>query len=145
MFSIRSYPSLWNEFLRLQKEMENFLGDTSRLVSRRAHQYPTINVWANTESAMVTAEIPGIDKDDIEVNVIGDTLSIKGSRKPEELPENAKYHRQEIVYGDFQRTLQLPYTIDAKKVKATFKHGILTITLPRLEAEKPKKITVKGL
>ncbi len=144
MIRRRYYPSIWNEFQRLQQEMEKTFGDLAPSASRNRQGYPAINIWANAENAIITAEIPGIDKNDIEVNVMGDTISISGTRKPEELPEGAKYHRREIGYGSFQRSLQMPYAIDPKKVKATFKNGILSITLPRSEAEKPKKIAVKG-
>ena len=145
MYRTTSFPTIWNEFLRLQRDMDKLLGDSYQSSKRIAPQYPAINVWANQDSAMITAELPGLNKKDIEINVIGDTVSIKGSREPEELPKNAKYQRQEIGYGNFHRSLQFPYTIDANKVEATFKIGILTVKLPRIEAEKPKKIVVKTL
>ena len=65
-------------------------------------------------------------------------------RRAEELPDEARYHRQERRYGEFERSIQLPYTVDVNKVKAVFKNGVLTVELPRVEAEKPKKITVKA-
>lgn len=137
-------PSIWREMDRLQQEMNNFFGDLPRRRLRKAPSFPAMNIWAAEHSAMVTAEIPGVSKDDLEINVTGDTLTISGVRKQDELPDEVHYHRQERTYGEFNRSMQLPYTVDINKVKATFKNGILSVDLPRVEAEKPKKITVKA-
>jgi HSP20 family protein len=128
---------------RVQDEMDKLSRD---FYPRHVHSkatYPAINIWADEESAIVTAEIPGLSKDNLDINVTGDTLTVAGVRKPDELPEGAKYHRQERQYGEFSRSIRLPYTVDVNKVKATFKNGILEVLLPRIEAEKPKKISVK--
>lgn len=78
----------------------------------------------------------------MEINLTGDTLTIRGERRLPELPENAKFHRRERSYGQFTRNLQLPFTIDAESVSASFKNGVLKIHLPRTEQDKPKKIAV---
>jgi HSP20 family protein len=130
---------------RLQKDMNRLFGESPMRRLRTAPSFPAINVWAAEESAMITAEMPGVSKDDLEINVTGDTLTLSGSRNPDELPEDAHYHRRERSYGDFNRSIQLPYTVDVNKVKATFKNGILKVELPRVEAEKPKKIAVKAV
>jgi HSP20 family protein len=137
-------PSIWQEMNRLQRDMNRLFGDYVPGRVQTAPSYPAMNVWADENSALITAEIPGIDKDDLEINVTGDTLSLSGERKLEELPEGARYHRQERTSGKFNRSVQLPYTVDVQKVKATFKNGVLQIVLPRVEAEKPKKIAVKA-
>jgi HSP20 family protein len=129
---------------RLQQDMNRLFGDMSLSRRRKAPSFPAINVWAAADSAKITAEIPGVDKDDLEINVTGDTLTLSGVRKQDELPEGARYHRQERRYGEFSRSIQLPYTVDVNQVKAAFKNGVLTVELPRIEAEKPKKITVKA-
>lgn len=136
-------PSISQEMYRLQREMNRLFGDMLSGTTRTASSYPAINVLADEDSAMITAEIPGVNKEDLEINVTGDTLTITGERKPDELPENTRYHRRERSHGKFDRNIQLPYTIDVNKVKAKFTNGILEIVLPRIEAEKPKKITVK--
>ena len=137
-------PSIWNEMRRMQREMDKFQRDISTRRPLTSGSFPAINVWADDESALITSEIPGVSKDDLEINVTGDTLTLSGSRKPENLPEGAVYHRRERVHGEFSRSIQLPYTVEVNKVQASFKNGVLEVTLPRIEAEKPKKISVKS-
>jgi len=137
-------PWIWQEMNRLQRDMNRLFGNMTINRERTSPSYPAINIWADENSAIITAEIPGINEDEMEINVTGDTLTIAGERKFEELPEGAKYHRNERSYGKFNRNIQLPYTVDVDKVKASFKNGVLKIILPRIEAEKPKKIAVKA-
>lgn len=137
-------PSIWREMDRMQRDMNRLFGDLSTNHVRRAPSFPAVNVWAAEDSALITAEIPGLDKDDLEINVTGDTLTLSGQRKADELPADARYHRRERTFGEFNRSIQLPYTVDVNKVKANFKNGVLKVELPRIEAEKPKKIAVKA-
>ncbi len=137
-------PSIWQEMNRLQREMDRMFEEFSQFRLRSPLRYPAINIWANEDSALLTAEVPGIGKDDLEINVTGDTLTISGERKPDDIPEGATYHRRERGFGKFSRSIQLPFTVDVEKVKATFKNGVLKVVLPRVEAEKPKKIAVKS-
>ena len=137
-------PTIWREMDRLQQDMNRLFGDMNVNRTRKASSFPAINVWAAEESARVTAEIPGVSKDDLDINVTGDTLTLSGVRSQNDLPEGARYHRQERRFGEFSRSIQLPYTVDVNKVKAVFKNGVLSVDLPRVEAEKPKKITVKA-
>jgi HSP20 family protein len=129
---------------RLQRDMNRLFGDPFISRMRPAPAFPAMNIWTADDSILITAEIPGVDKDDLDINVTGDTLTLTGVRHPDALPEGTRYHRQERTYGEFNRSIQLPYAIDVNKVKATFKNGLLKIELPRIEAEKPKKITVKA-
>ena len=137
-------PSIWREMDRLQQDMNRLFGDMTVNRMRQAPTFPAINIWAAEESAKVTAELPGVSKDDLDINVTGDTLTLSGVRNQDDLPEDAHFHRQERRFGEFSRSIQLPYTVDVNKVKAVFKNGVLSIELPRVEAEKPKKITVKA-
>jgi HSP20 family protein len=129
---------------RLQQNMNRLFSDLTVNRVRRAPAFPAINIWAADDSALIMAEIPGVEKNDLDINVTGDTLTLSGVRKSDELPEGARYHRRERAFGEFNRSIQLPYTVDVNKVKATFKNGVLKVELPRVEAEKPKKITVKA-
>ncbi len=138
-----SYPTAWDEMERLQREMNQFFNVSLSNRPTGSPDFPAINVWSNDEGAVLTAEIPGINPDEIDISVIGQTITIVGKRQPEAVGENAHYHRQERLQGEFARSLELPFAIDAEGVKATFDRGILKITLPRTEAEKPKKILVK--
>ena len=137
-------PSIWREMDRLQQDMNRLFGDMTVNRMRTAPSFPAINIWAAEDSAKVTTEIPGVSKDDLEINVTGDTLTLSGVRGQDDLPEGAPYHRQERRFGEFNRSIQLPYTVDVNKVKAVFNNGVLSVELPRVEAEKPKKITVKA-
>ena len=137
-------PTIWREMDRLQQDMNRMFGDLAVNRMRKAPSFPAINVWAAEDTAKITAEIPGVNKDDLDINVTGDTLTLSGVRSQDDLPEGARYHRQERRYGQFNRSIQLPYSVDVNKVKAVFKNGVLTVELPRVEAEKPKKITVKA-
>jgi HSP20 family protein len=106
--------------------------------------YPPLNVWEDGDNLYVEAELPGLAKDDIDVSVTGgDTLTIAGERRPRG-PEKAFWCRQECWYGRFSRTVTLPTAVDADKIEATYEGGVLTLTLPKHEAAKPKKIPVKA-
>jgi HSP20 family protein len=107
-------------------------------------RFPAMNVWSGDERVMVTAELPGVTAEDINISVTGDTLTLTGERRRPEVGDGEAYHRQERGYGEFSRSLQLPFRIDANGVEATFRKGVLSITLPRAEEDKPKKIHVNG-
>ena len=136
--------SPWQEMERLQREMNRlFSSAVPNLGLGTSPTFPAMNVWTNNEGAVVTAELPGVNPEDVDISVVGDTLTLTGLRQPEALQEGEKYHRQERGYGKFTRTIQLPFAVEADKVEAVFKHGILHISLPCAETEKPKKIAVK--
>jgi HSP20 family protein len=132
--------SIWREMDRMQREMNRLLGQ-SRLV---APGFPATNVWSGADSVIVTAEVPGVDPEQLEISVVNETLALSGERNLVELGENEKYHRRERGYGRFSRTIQLPFRVAADQVEASFTNGVLHITLPRAEEDRPKKITVKA-
>ena len=138
-------PTPWREMDRLQREMNRLFEDYSPMRLRTAPSYPALNVWSNEDGLLVTAEVPGVSPDDIDVNVIGETLTLSGTRKADELTEGARYHRQERGYGKFSRTLQLPFPVTVDKIEAKFKNGVLSVRLPRAEEDKPRKIAVKSI
>jgi HSP20 family protein len=109
----------------------------------RAHSYPATNVWTNEDGVVVSAELPGVTPEDIDISVVNDTLTVSGTRKPEEA-EGATYTRRERGHGEFARTFQLPFHVQGDRVEATFDKGVLHITLPRAEEDKPKRIEVKA-
>lgn len=134
--------SSWSELERLRREMNRLFDRPGRAVSNVASDYPAMNVWTNNDNALVTAELPGIDTEELDISVRENTLSIKGNRKATELQEGETFHRRERGYGKFQRMVQLPFSVDASKVEATYENGVLRITLPRAEADKPRRISV---
>lgn len=103
---------------------------------------PAVNVWEDDQSLFVETELPGLALADIDVTVMGNELTIKGERK-EAAVEGATYHRRERTVGSFARTMTLPVEVDSARVTASLKDGVLSITLPKAEAAKPRKIEVK--
>jgi HSP20 family protein len=101
-------------------------------------------VWANEEGVIVSAELPGVAPEDIDISVVGDTLTLSGTRNSEEA-EGFTYTRRERGHGEFTRTFQLPFQIQGDQVEASFDKGVLHITLPRVEEDKPKRIEVKAV
>ena len=106
--------------------------------------YPALNVWEDEANYYAEAELPGFRLADVEVHVRGSELSLSGERKTEE-KEDATWHRRERGVGKFHRTLELPLPVEADRVRASLQNGVLTVTLPKAEAAKPRKIQVKLL
>lgn len=104
---------------------------------------PAIDIEESNGNLMVRAELPGMTKDDIKVSVQDDMLTISGERTRENEKKDKTVHRIERCYGQFRRMIRLPATVDADKVKATYKDGVLHVTLPKPEALKPKNIDVE--
>ena len=121
-----------------QKDMSRLL-DNLRLT---APEFPLMNIWAGTDGAIITAEVPGVLPEEIEISVHQNTVTLRGSRQVEPLAEDAVIHRQERVTGAFTRNLVLPFRVDGDRATATFRHGVLRLDLPRPEADRPHKITV---
>ncbi len=133
------------DFRSSSREMNRIFDQASRdPVPSTAASYPAMNVWTNGDGAIVTAELPGIDLDTLEISVHNDTLTLSGERKPEGLGEGEAYHRRERSYGQFKRAFQLPFQVASDKVEASYDKGVLQITLPRTEADKPRKIQVRA-
>lgn len=134
----------WREMDRMRREMDRMLSDwPSSSGWSAAPAYPAMNVWTNEEGVVVTAELPGVAPEEIDISVVNETLTITGARHAEEV-EGATYHRRERSQGRFTRSVQLPFRIEGDQVEASFERGVLRIHLPRAEADKPKKITVKA-
>lgn len=104
---------------------------------------PIVDVFEEKDDIVVKAELPGIEKDNIQVNLTDHTLTIKGEKKKEEEVKEENYYRAERSYGSFLRTLDLPRDVRADQVKASFKNGILEVRMPKTEEAKAKEIKVK--
>jgi len=105
---------------------------------------PAIDVSENDKAIEVKAEMPGVKSEDIDLNMTGDTLTIRGEKKEEKEEEAKSYQRLERHYGSFERMLQLPRSVDLDRADAEFEDGVLTITLPKKEPAKPKPIKLKA-
>ena len=100
-----------------------------------------MNVWEQGDALLVEMEVPGVKSDQVDISVAGGELSIKIDR-PEVAQEGVTYHRRERPVGSFTRVLRLPVEVDADRVEAELRDGVLMITLPKAEAAKPRKINV---
>ena len=138
---------MMNDFsplLRLQSEMnrlfEDFFEDSP---AQRSYgtRYPAMNLWEDGDAAWVESELPGLSMEDLDVTVTGKDVTISGERKIGE-QKDASWHRRERPQGRFTRRLTLPWEIDADKVEAHFRDGVLTVKLPKCESCKPKKVKV---
>jgi HSP20 family protein len=103
---------------------------------------PPVDIYENGDSLVLKAELPGINPDDVEIRVEDNTLYLKGERKFEKEVKEQNYHRVERTYGTFTRTFTLPNSVDADKVNASYKDGVLTLTMPKKEEAKPKTIKI---
>ena len=134
--------SMFDDLLSWQDDFNRLL-DGSRL-NRRGAGYPPVNAWISDDHVVVEAELPGVDPKDVDISVEGDELKLSGKREPEPELESRRYHKRERTSGEFSRVLSLPYRVDSGKVQAAYRHGLLRVSLPRAEADKPKKITVEA-
>ncbi len=103
---------------------------------------PAVDIYENNDSVVVKAELPGVERDQISVEVKDGILSLRGERRFEKEVKEESYHRIERSYGSFQRSFSLPVSVDQEKVTAHFRNGVLEVTLPKKEQAKPKQIQV---
>lgn len=130
---------LRNEIDRLFESPFGELAGTSQLLSGWT---PALDVYEEKDNYVLKAELPGMKKEDIEVSFHDGSLSLSGERKSETKHEDAEVYRAERFFGRFQRTVSLPAAVAADKIKAAYKDGVLTVTLPKTEEAKPKQIDV---
>jgi HSP20 family protein len=144
--AINRWPTL-EEQLRWPEEMFRafapfFTATSGVRPSRSAGVFPPVNIYDDGESFLVRTEIPGVEKDTLEISVKGDELTLRGERKQQAADPKAAYHRRESEGGQFRRVVTLPQPVDAEKITATFKHGVLEVVLPRVPEAQPRKIAV---
>lgn len=129
---------LLNEVSRLQQEMNRLFTGVRTAPSNA----PALNIWAGDDALFVTTELPGIDPATLDLSVEDNVLTLKGERPEPELKEGETWVRRERASGAFERSFELPYRIESDKVEAKYSKGFLFLTLPRAEAEKPRKIQI---
>jgi HSP20 family protein len=105
---------------------------------------PAVDVVERPDHFTVECDLPGLEQKDIDLSIASGVLTIKGEKKGERVNEKAKVYRQETLEGSFQRTIALPATVDAEKVEATYRDGVLVIELPKKEEAKTRKIELKA-
>lgn len=109
---------------------------------RASGLFPPVNIYENGEGYLVRAEIPGASKDDLDISVKADQLTIRGERKLHAADSSASYHRREREGGQFRRVVSLPKPVDAERIAAQYKDGVLEVRLPLVPEAQPRKIHV---
>lgn len=130
----------WQEMQRIQTELNRLVGGLERTIEP---EFPPIEAWAGEQGLRIVAALPGVEMKDVDLSVVGDTLTLKGTRPELGATEGETFHRRERGTGTFTRTLQLPFNIEVEAVKATSRNGMLEIDLPRAVSERPRKIAVQ--
>ena|SRR5438105_6975204 len=136
-----------NELGRIRSQIERLFENPFDLVVPSTGFFegwtPAVDVHEDKDKYVVKAEVPGMKKEDIDVSLDGSTLTISGERKHEQERKEDETYRSERFFGRFQRNITLPAAVDASKIDANYKDGVLTITLPKSEEAKPRQIQVK--
>ena len=138
----RQLSSLRDEIDRLFEAPLSSLTELSQPFS--GGWVPAIDLYEDRDNYVVKMELPGMNKDEIDISLHNGALSISGERKDEEKHEDAETYRSERFFGRFQRSVTLPALVEGDKVNASYKDGILTVTLPKAEEAKPKQITINA-
>lgn len=125
------FPRMWRKFPRWRRLKE--LEEVS----------PSVDMFDKKDEIVVKAEIPGVEKENISISLSDNTITIKGEMKKEEEVKEEDYYYSERSYGSFSRSLNLPAKVQAEKIKASFKNGILEIHLPKAEESKPKEVKIE--
>jgi HSP20 family protein len=105
---------------------------------------PSLDMYEKEDSFIVRAELAGVKKEDIDISITGDTLTIKGERKASAEVKDEEYHRCEVCYGSFSRSITMPAAVDMSKIEATYVDGILEVRLPKAKEAVPAKIEIKA-
>jgi HSP20 family protein len=105
---------------------------------------PPVDIYETDDALVLKAELPGISKDDVSIEIHQNTLILRGQRKHEAEVKEDRYHRVERAYGTFQRSFVLPTLVDQEHVQATYKDGVLELRLPKSEAAKPKRVAIQS-
>ena len=138
----------WIGLSTMKKEMDRLFdrfweGDLPQLPSM-GDWAPALDISETKDAVMLKAEIPGMDSKDIQLSLQDQMLTLKGEKKQEKEEKDEHYYRSERSYGAFMRTVRLPATVDGAKVAASFKNGLLTVTLPKAPAAKGTTIPIKA-
>ena len=142
--------TVWNPFREMENMLERYTQATGRSMANSetglgfTEWSPSVDIEENDDTFMIRADLPGVSKDDIEVRLDNGVLCISGEKKVEkETGKGTKVHRTERFHGTFERRFTLPGSIDAGRVKADYKQGVLSLSIPKIESEKPKTIDIK--
>ena len=142
---------VWNPFQEFENLLERYsrgggsrLGKNLNTEMSFADWAPSVDIEEDDDKYKIKADLPGVDKKNIDVKLENGVLSIRGEKQVEkETGKDSKHHRRERFYGTFARSFTLPDAVDAEAVKASYKDGVLTLQIPKMEQAKPKSIDIK--
>lgn len=140
------YRNPFNELEQMRRRMDLLTGNLFGGVPQQAAAsgvYPALNLTEDKDNYFIRAELPGLKQADLDIQATGKSISISGQKTIAPEDDNAKYHRREREAGKFSRIIDLPDNINTEKVEAALANGILTITIPKAEAAKPRQITIR--
>jgi HSP20 family protein len=134
------------EMMTLREAMDHLFDDafTRPLTLRDGWSAPAIDMYQTDDEIVVKASLPGVKADEVQINITGEILTLKGETRQVEEKKDKAWHMREQRWGAFERAIALPTEVVADKAKAEFENGILTITLPKAEEVKPKIISIKA-
>ena len=143
--AITRFPTFNTELDEYPTGLRIFHDSLSRLFSEPASRpwSPSVDIFETENELVLKADVPDVDPSQIGIQMENGTLTLKGERRYEENKTNKGFHRIERSYGTFSRAFSLPETVDGEKVKADYKNGVLTVTLPKKEVAKPRTINVQ--
>jgi HSP20 family protein len=140
---VTAFADPFEALFNLQRALEARLAsDWLEDLTTSRGPFPPINVFQQGEDILAIIELPGIDKNDLQVQAKENTIRISG-RKAVDFPEGVSVHRRERIWGEFDRTLSLPVQLNADGIKAEYRDGVLALFLPRVESDKPRLIAIK--
>jgi HSP20 family protein len=138
----------WREMSAMPDRLDRFFDDPFFRLGRMAEDSglgmwnPAVDLYEKDDCVMIKAELPGVDKNDINIDLKDRLLTLSGERTHDKEVNEENYYRRERSYGKFQRTFTLPADVDSDKIKAEFKDGVLQIEIPKPEEKKAKKVTI---
>ncbi len=134
------------EMMTLREAMDRLFDDafTRPISMSGGSAIPAVDLYQNTNEVVVKAALPGLKAEDVQISVTADALTLRGEFKQETEQKETTYHIREQRYGSFERSVALPTDVQTDKAKADFENGVLTVTLPKAEAVKPKTISIKA-
>lgn len=134
----------WGAFDQLRREMDAVFGRFTPLASVSGAVFPAVNLYEREDAFVLTAELPGVRPEDVDVTLEGSTVSIRGERRIEYPEKDTNVHRRERQSGGFRRAFELPVPIDADKVEAVQRNGVLMLRLPKSAEHQPRQISVRA-
>jgi HSP20 family protein len=135
--------AMMDDLAALQGEFNRLFGADGLPGRAPRFRYPPLNVWQSEDGVVVDVELPGVEADSVDVTVANGVLTVSGKRDGMD-DEKVGNIRRERATGDFSRSVRLPFRVEEGGIAATYRHGVLRISLPRAEEDKPKRITVKA-